>query len=253
MKHTSFDFRRWLPPIGFAMVMALLAASFESSRSAKSCATSHTAKLTALAIEAYHTAAEARAIADFGDRVIDLPEDGGAWHTTVFTSEQPTPPEQRLLAWFDSDPQLNRLKRQTHFHHYTPKSSVYERYGNLTAGGLPAVVLQDQTGKVVYKVSGANVPSAEWPLVKGVIECIRAHCPHCPRPNPTPAPAPTPSPSPVPDIGPPHIIPDVVGPNDNTPPDAKDDTLLVACGVFLIALIGSFIATARKDAVSALA
>ena len=249
MKNFLLPVSRWLPPIVFAVFAALLAASFQTSLAAKNYAETNTAKLTALAVKAYHAAAEARAIADFGDRIIDLPEDGKAWHPTVFTGEQPTPQELRLLAWFDSDPQLNKLKRQTHFHYYTPRSSVYPRYGNLTAGGLPAVVLQDETGNVVYKASGSNVPTAEWPLVKGVIECIRAHCPHCPRPKP----APTPPPAPSPDIGPPQIIPDVVGPNDDTPQDARDDTLLVAFAVFLIALVGSFIATARRDAANSLA
>ena len=56
-----------------------------------------------------------------------------------------------------------------------------------------------------------------------------------------------PGPSPIPDIGPPHVVPDVVGPNDNTDPDAKDDTVAATIAVFLIFLAVGFIAAARKN------
>ncbi len=244
--------RRWLPPVTMALLAACVAASMTTSHHAKRYAHDNNARLAALAARAYHDAAEAKALAQFGDRVIDLPEDGAGWHTTVFTGDAMTPHEQRIVSWFSSDPQLNKLARQTHFHHYTPKSSVYERYQNVTAGGLPAIVLQDETGKVIYKVSGASVPQTEWPLVKGIIESIRAHCPHCPRPKPTPTPTPAP---PTPDVipGPPHIVPDVVGPNENTPLDGRDDTVPVALAVFFLALVAVFIAQSRKDAINALA
>lgn len=246
--------RRWLTPVTFAVLTSCVAASLTASWNAKQYARDNHVRLVALAVKAYHAAADAKALAEFGDRIIDLPEDGAGWHTTVFTSDDMTPHERRIIGWFSSDPQLKRLAAQTHFHHYTPKSSVYARYQNVTASGLPAIMLQDETGKVIYKTSGANVPQAEWPLVKGIIESIRAHCPHCPRPKPSPAPAPAPAP-PMPDVapGPPHIVPDVVGPNDATPPDAKDDTVPVALAVFFLALVAAFAAQSRKDAVNSLA
>jgi len=248
-------FKGYFPALLVACVAGVLVFASMSSMNAKKVshnaqsqvqdtAASLRAELDAVKAEA----AQAKAIAEFGDRVIDLPEDGNAWHTTIFTSENPTPHEQQILSWFESDEQLRKLKAQTHFHHYTPQSSVYERYGNLTSAGLPSIVLQDNTGKVIYKASGANAPNAPWPLVKGVVECIRAHCPHCPRPNPTPTPSPTPTPgpSPIPDIGP-HVVPDVVGPNDNTDPNAKDDTVAATIAVFLIFLAVGFIAAAKKN------
>jgi len=194
------------------------------------------------------TADYAVSLAEIGDRVIDLPDDGHAWYTTVVTSEQPTPRERAVLAWFDREPELIRLKQQTHFHHYTPKSAVYKNVEPAIANGLPAVIVQDGTGAVVYKVSGDNVPNASWPLVRGIIDCIRAHCPHCPRPKPKPTPAP-PDEKPAP-VEPPSdklVIPDVVGPNDNTPEDARDDTLVVTIGAFLAAVGVGFIATAKSN------
>jgi hypothetical protein len=188
------------------------------------------------------TADYAASLAEIGDRVIDLPNDGQAWHTTVVTNEALTPHERQVLAWFDREPQLVRLKQQTHFHHYTPKSAVYKNVEPAIANGLPAVVVQDASGVIVYKVSGDNVPNAPWPLVRGIIDCIRAHCPHCPRPKPKPTPEPQPTPVEPPTDKP--VIPDVVGPNDNTPADGRDDTLFVTVLVGALALAGGFLTSA---------
>jgi hypothetical protein len=187
------------------------------------------------------TADYAASLAEIGDRVIDLPDDGHAWYTTVLTGEKLSAGDQQLLAWFDREPELVRLKQQTHFNHYTPRSAVYKNVARAASNGLPAVVLQDSTGAVVYKASGDNVPKQPWPLIRGIIDCIRAHCPHCPRPKPKPTPEPAP-------LEPPNdkpIIPDVVGPNDDTPSDGRDDTIPVTAAVFVIVFIGSFIATAK--------
>ncbi|HWB13716.1 MAG TPA: hypothetical protein VG826_31110 [Pirellulales bacterium] len=143
------------------------------------------------------TADYAASLAEIGDRVIDLPDDGHAWFTTVITQDDPTPREKQVVSWFDTDPQLSRLKQQTHWHVYTPKSAVYQNVASAIVSGFPAVIVQDSTGVVVYKVSGDNVPNTPWPLVRGIIDCIRAHCPHCPRPKPKPTPAPEPAPAPV--------------------------------------------------------
>jgi hypothetical protein len=186
-------------------------------------------------------AAYAASVAELGDRVIDLPEDAHAWHTSVFTHKRPTNREKQLLEWFDNDPQLHRLKLQTHFHHLTPDSSIYPRFEILTAGGLPVVVLQDAAGTVVYKASGEAVPATPWPLVRGIIDCVRAHCPHCPRPKPKPEPQPDPDDQP--DEKP--VIPDIVGPNEETPV-GRDDTLAVTAAVFVVSLAGGFLAAARK-------
>lgn len=236
----------FLPALLIAACVGLLAFASMSSMNAKK-VSGHTAiAMRAELAKVQAEVAEAKALAEFTDRVIDLPEDAGAWHTTVITNDPPSAKDLQLVGWFDSDPQLANLKRQTHWHWYSPKSSVYERYANVTATGLPVILVQDQTGKTVYKASGANAPNAPWPLVKGIVECVRAHCPHCPRPKPTPAPVVPPVPV-VPDVGPPHIIPDVVGPNDNTPGEIKDDTIPVTIAAGLIALAIGFVSAARKQ------
>jgi hypothetical protein len=198
------------------------------------------------------TADYAASLAEIGDRVIDLPNDGQAWHTTVVTHEQPRPQERQLLAWFDREPELIRLKRQTHFHHYTPKSAVYKNVEPAVSNGLPAVIVQDGAGAVVYKVSGDNVPSTSWPLVRGIIDCIRAHCPHCPKPKPKPTPEPAPQPVPVEPPSDKPVIPDVIGPDGDTPEDGRDDTVAITVAAFVLAVIGGFVMTARSNSTSTL-
>jgi hypothetical protein len=221
--------------------VAWCALTAHATRQHESQLTAQIAAVKAKSDYAAQQAAYAASVAELGDRVIDLPEDAQAWHTSVFTGETPSPQEKQILAWFESDAQLRRLKEQTHFHHYTPASSVYSRYANLTAGGLPVVALQDPSGVVVFKSSSDQVPPAPWPLVRGIIDCIRAHCPHCPRPKPKPEP--TPVPDDVPDDKP--LIPDIVGPNEDTPV-GRDDTLAVTAAVFVLSLAGGFLAAARK-------
>lgn len=189
----------------------------------------------------------ARADSQLAEQVIDLPEDAQAWHTSVFTNVRLTQREREILDWFVTDPQLSRLRTQTLFHHYNRASAVWPRYANLTSAGLPVVVLQDATGKVIYKASGEAIPRAPWPLVKGIVECIRAHCPHCPRPRPTPQPEPVPEPLPdeVPNDKP--VIPDIIGPNDDTPSVGRDDTVPVTVAVFVASLAAGFVVAARSN------
>jgi hypothetical protein len=219
--------------------VAWCAMTAQAARQHESQLTAAIASVRARSDYAAAQAAYAASVAELGDRVIDLPEDAHAWHTSVFTAERPSLHERRILGWFDSEPQLRRLKEQTHFHHYTPASAVFSRYANLTAGGLPVVALQDASGNVVYKASGEQVPATSSALVRGVIDCVRAHCPHCPRPKPKPEP----DPDDVPDSKP--VIPDIVGPNDDTPV-GRDDTLAVTAAVFVLSLAGGFAAAARR-------
>jgi hypothetical protein len=193
------------------------------------------AKVERIEAKADEASKHAAALAEYADRVIDLPEDAKAWHVSVFTHNPPTASERQILTWFETDGQLSRLKAQTHFHHFTPASSVYGRYPAITGGGLPAIAVQDAKGAVVYKASGANAPRAPWPLVKGIKDCILAHCPHlrpCPKPEPQPAPAPGPEP------GPPSI-PDIVGPPDEVEP-VDDASVKIALAAFVVVFVASF-------------
>lgn len=233
------------PAFGLALIAGCLAYAVMSSANAKAVAVNANHDIRAQVNEAKAVAEQAKAIADYGDRVISLPEDGHAWHTTVFTNAQPSARDRQVIGWFASDSSLSRLKQQTHWHTYANGSPLSARYKSLTAGGLPAVVVQDDKGAVVYKASGANLAAEPWPLVKGIRDCIRAHCPHL---RPCPQPEPEPEPSPEPDLGPKPVIPDVVGPDQTTPLDAKDDTMLVVVLAFVGALVAGFIHAWQRNA-----
>lgn len=187
--------------------------------------------------------AETAAVADLADRVIDLPEDEGAWFTSVFTSDawQTKSAERRVVDWFARDRELSRLKAQTHFHHYTPANSLYGRYAGLTATGLPAVVLQDAAGQVVFKASGPNLPEESGRLVRAIRDSVRVNCPRlrpCPKPSPPP---------PVdPELEPKPAVPDIGGPEPGSP-SPRDETLAVTGVAFLAALVVGFIAAARRQ------
>lgn len=224
------------------MAFALLAAGLTYNGLSVAHTRKANAALARRLVQIDHKADYAANLAEFGDRVIDLPQDAHSWHTSVFTKDVLEQRERQLLDWFSSDPQLVRLRQQTHFHHYTPRSAVYSRYGNVTASGLPVILLQDATGQVIYKVSGDNLPRAPWPLVRGIIDSIRAHCPHCPRPKPAPEPVPEPEDAPVEK----PLIPDILGPNQNTP-SGRDDTLPVTVAVFVGAIAIGFLAAARRN------
>lgn len=237
--------RRAFPAFGAAICAACLAFAVMSASGAKSAATSATRVMRSEVQQAKQLAEQARAIADYGDRVISLPEDGHAWHTSVFTAAQPTARDRQVLSWFASDPSLARLKQQTMWHTYADGNSLGSRFKSLTSGGYPVVVVQDEKGAVIYKAGPANIGNEPWPLVKGIRDCIRAHCPHL---RPCPEPDPKPEPSPEPDVGPKPLIPDVIGPDQSTPIEAKDDTMLVVVLAFVGALVAGFIHAWQRNA-----
>lgn len=138
-----------------------------------------------------------------GERIIQLPEDGTKWYTTLFVSAKGTGPD----AWFDQEYRLARLKQQTHFTVYDSGNKMYQTRWRGTIGDrFPCCVVQTSTGQVVYKASGESFPMSPSVLADQIAAAVSDCRPH---PTPTPTPSPTPSPLPVvPDIGPPKPGPD---------------------------------------------
>lgn len=231
--------RRLLCSVGLAAPAALVAWCAMTAHQAHK-ATSHLA--TRLAANEARLA-ETAAIADLADRIIDLPQDQGAWFTSIFTSDawKTMPAERRVVDWFARDPDLSRLKAQTHFHHYTPANSLYDRYTGLTATGIPAVVVQDAAGQVVFKASGSNLPEEPGRLVRAIRDAVRARCPElgpCPKPTPPSPVAPDPDGKPS--------VPDIGG-SGTVPPAGHDETLAVTALAFVVALAVGFVAAARRQ------
>lgn len=91
--------------------------------------------------------------ATVGEHVINLPEDAGKFYLTCFTEVRLSPHSRAILDWFNTDPQLAKLVKQTHWHHLNKLSGIWSRYDRLTQS-VPCVVIHDPLGKVVFKASG---------------------------------------------------------------------------------------------------
>ena len=137
------------------------------------------------------------------ERVIQLPEDGQAYHTTVVVSAnwRERRAERYLLGWFAAHPGLASLKAQTHFHQYDQGSVLYKTRLAHAVPDAPAVVVQTADGKVVYKASGANLPQSADELASNISISLGG----C-RPRPRPPAPPQPQPDVDVDV---HPIPDV--------------------------------------------
>lgn len=171
------------------------------------------------------------------ERIVDVPEDGQRWWTCIFTAETPTVQEQRVLAAFEKDSQLKLLKAQTKCVHYVPGDRYYETVLSQSIAEIPAVIVQKNDGKVIYKRSGQSLLDNVDRLGADIALAIEQCCPR-PRPKPTPTPEPKPDATPAPAPAP---IPDLT-PNE---PDETDPLALV------LALIGGGLGgagySARKE------
>jgi len=142
--------------------------------------------------------------------VVDLPESSDAWYLSVYVDEdwQSRPEQARLVSWFTTNPQLARLRDQTHDRLYTTDDPMYKARYNKSVTRVPAVVLQSPDGKVAYKVGSTEpVPETADEMV-GQLQQIfqRWKCP-CPHPFRKPEPDDEPPPPEPPVI--PQIVPDI--------------------------------------------
>jgi hypothetical protein len=139
------------------------------------------------------------------ERIVDLPETGGAWHLSIFVHQdwRERAEERRLVAWFSVEPRLVSLKAQTHDHLYTNADPMYRLRFAKVVPLLPAVMLQDGAGKVWYKaaVGSKEVPLPDDPTALGdKFQSLFSGFSGGPCPRPKPEPGPKPSPDEVPDL-----------------------------------------------------
>ena len=181
------------------------------------------------------------------ERVLDLPEDGEAWYTTLLVH----PPisrdihDQRLLEAFDTEDRLRSLKTQTRFHVYANDHPIYQQRFAPHVQRLPAVFVQrGASGEVVFSASGPEVAEHPHRLGHAIQQAICRRCPHgrcqpvLPQPTPPPdTPVLPPGPEPVPNLGPPPA-PD---PGPTTAPFWQ--IVCVAC----VAFGGTWLASFKHD------
>jgi len=188
------------------------------------------------------------------ERIVDLPETGGAWHLSIFVHQDwlKRPAERRLVAWFSVEPRLVSLKAQTHDHLYTNADPMYRLRFAKIVPLLPAVMLQDGTGKVWYKaaVGSKDVPLPSEPTMLGdKFQKLFSGGP-CPWPKPKPEPEPGPGPGPdeSPDL---PNIPDLDVPADRPTPAREQfpwpAAILVVFGVGVVSGVVVLVAKVRRE------
>jgi hypothetical protein len=158
----------------------------------------------------------------YQERIINLPEDGSMWWTTIVLSNGQE--SKSLEQKFSSDPRLISLLKQTKTAIYTPDDPMYRSrfvryYGTIT----PQVIVQAPDGKIAYKASGSNIPS-------NLADQIQYGIQNC-RPKPEPEPV-QPQPQPV------DVIPDLNVPDDK--PVENETNVLLYLIPFVTAGFGFF-------------
>ena len=149
---------------------------------------------------------------DVAQRIYQLPQDGHKYYLTIVLPEnwQTDYKAAQVPSWFATTESLYNLQKQTHCNVYVVSEPFYRLRYQRFFGNKLAVVLTDDTGKVLYKVSGENVPGDPYSLAGEIDSCLvktfgkvaqsdaEKIFPLRPRPRPCPGPGPCPAPEPEP-------------------------------------------------------
>jgi hypothetical protein len=147
------------------------------------------------------------------------PEDGHKLYVTVFGNVPDTVITQVRGQYPDA-----------HYRHFTEGDPFAERYRD-TVGKFPAIVVQEPTGKVLYKKSGMEVKQYLPFPWDNEPRAVPEGCRPC-RPEPSPQPV-------APAVAPPVLVPDTVTPV----PDTNDPNYVAA---LLLAGAGAGVGAGRK-------
>lgn len=116
--------------------------------------------------------------ADVQERVIDLPEDGNKWFTSLFLNDewQNKPQESMVVNAFETDRRLLRLRDQTIFNTYTRSDPHYRQAFAESINKLPAITVQRPDGTIVYKASGSRIPRSGAAIAESIERTSRRRC-----------------------------------------------------------------------------
>ncbi|MBI3866820.1 MAG: hypothetical protein HY290_33490 [Planctomycetia bacterium] len=111
-------------------------------------------------------------------RVLDLPEDGNAWHTILIVRPEwrSIAAERKAEAMFHSEPLLISLKHQTHWHLITTDQAEFAKFRTLVAA-TPCLIVERANGEVVYRESGPELGKHPHNLTHVLRREIERHCP----------------------------------------------------------------------------
>jgi hypothetical protein len=77
-----------------------------------------------------------------------------------------SPKSQQIRQWFDTDPQLNKLRSRCSFEVYTPDNALYRtRYASIVpANQFPVVLFLHSNGGHIHAAGGSTIPSSPGEL-----------------------------------------------------------------------------------------
>jgi hypothetical protein len=106
------------------------------------------------------------------DRVIELPEDGGVWHTILIYPDRnlSDAASRTLSANMASTPRLQSLVAQTKKHVYTPADPWVKRW--MPTVPTPSLIVMRNDGGTIYKASGRNLPGDGEQIADDIQLCI---------------------------------------------------------------------------------
>lgn len=116
--------------------------------------------------------------ADVQERVIDLPEDGDMWFTSLFLHDnwQQNRQETMVVNAFETDHRLIGLREQTIFNTYTQSDPHYQQTFSEAIPELPAITVQRPDGSVVYKASGPRIPRSGSAIADSIQKTSQRRC-----------------------------------------------------------------------------
>jgi len=155
------------------------------------------------------------------EQVINLPQDSAKWYVSVVGIADDSR-YLEVLGWFNTNPNLAKLKKQVHFCRVTSDQPIYSERYEPNVKGLPTVRVQDGSGVVIYESAGKNIPMTARSLYSAIASSVRIsrgllpvlpwrrdmekRCPGpCPKPTPEPGPNVDPEPAPIDDGGAPAL------------------------------------------------
>jgi len=177
---------------------------------------------------------------DVGERITQLPDDGKAYHLSVFVHDnwREIPTDRQLVAWFSVEPRLASLKAQTHDHLFTASSPEYKTKFAKAMPVLPGVMIQDAGGVVKYSAA-LNHPQSPLPSsaaelgerMQRLLQGCRPFCQPQPEPEPEPQPKVEPTTTNLPEV------PMIALPEEQKEPEKEEISIPVGLFAFVSVVV----------------
>lgn len=182
----------------------------------------------------------------------ELPEDGRRYCVSILVHDdwQQRRDESRIVGWWAVHPYLRSVAGQTTYDVYQKSSAKYQRYfaRAIRDEDLPAVLIQDGSGKVHWQANRASMPASAEDMAQSVGKLFKARPVYVlpwRRPKPCPQPSPQPEPNPEPQDVP--IFEPIAAVEPEPPADAPMHVLVILLVLGgLVGIVGGVIAGVKS-------